>query len=215
MSQRKINFALNEYYHIYNRGNSKQVIFKDEADYGRFTKLLFLSNSEQNFKMDLIGKDIYNFNRSEPVVHIGAYCIMPNHFHLLLTQVREGGITKFMQKLSTAYSMYNNNRYERTGTLFEGKFKSEHANNDRYLKYLFSYIHLNPVKLIDSRWKEMGIKNRNIAIEFLEKYPHSSFQDYAGYDRKQKRILNMKAFPSYFRTKGIFRAEVFDWLAYP
>lgn len=214
MALRKTPFISNEYYHIYNRGNSKQPIFQDENDYIRFIKLLFLSNGKESFKIDFIENEIYDFDRGEQLVSIGAYCLMPNHFHLLLTQVCEGGISKFMQKLSTGYSMFYNNRYERTGSLFEGKFKSEHADNDRYLKYLFSYIHLNPVKLIDSDWKEKGIKNKNATINFLEKYPYSSFQDFTGYSRQQKDILNIKAFPSYFQTATIFKDDIFNWLSY-
>src|SRR3989344_3214113 len=148
MSLRKVPFAPGEYYHIYNRGNSKQTIFHDKADYDRFLKLLFLSNGEENFKVQFIGKNIYEFNRGKELVHVGAYCLMPNHFHLLLTQAQDGGISKFIQKLSTGYSMYYNKKYERSGTLFEGKFKSQHAGEDNYMKYLFSYIHLNPIKLI-------------------------------------------------------------------
>src|SRR3989344_9198885 len=141
MSLRKIYFAVGEYYHIYNRGNSKQNIFHDPDDYGRFLKLMFLSNGKENFNVRSIGNKIYNFNRGKQLVDIGAYCLMPNHFHILLTQTNNGDVSKFIHKLLTGYSMYYNKKYERVGALFEGKFKSEHANNDRYLKYLFSYIH--------------------------------------------------------------------------
>lgn len=212
MSSRKISFNSGEYYHVYNRGNSKQTIFHDMGDYHRFVKLIFLSNGKENFKFHLIRNDIYEFFRGEPIVDVGAYCLMPNHFHLLLTQPPAGSISKFMQKLTTSYSMYYNNKYERTGTLFEGKFKSEHINSDRYLKYLFSYIHLNPIKLIDKNWKEAGIKNKIQAIKFLKQYQFSSYHDYAGIERQQKVVLNSKVFPDYFYTAGQFKKEIFDWL---
>ena len=212
MSLRKTPLVTGEYYHIYNRGNSKQTIFHDKNDYYRFIKTLFLSNGEISFKVFLAGKEVFGFDRGNPLVSIGAYCLMPNHFHLLLTQIEEDGISKFMQKLSTGYSMYYNKKYERTGVLFEGKFKSEHADNDRYLKYLFSYIHLNPIKLIDANWKEKGIKNKSKAINFLEQYVFSSYQDYIGYNRQQNKIINMKAFPKYFQNPIIFKNEIFDWL---
>ena len=214
MALRKVPLVAGEYYHIYNRGNSKQTVFNNKEDYYRFIKLLFLSNGHGNFKVSNIRKEIFDFDRGEPIVNIGAYCLMPNHFHLLLTQTDEGSISKFMQKLSTGYSMYYNKKYERTGTLFEGKFKSEHVNNDRYLKYLFSYIHLNPIKLIDSHWKEAGITDKNQAIKFLEQYQFSSYQDYLGQDRKQKKILNIKVFPKYFPVANSFKKEVFDWLSF-
>src|SRR3989344_6382278 len=214
MSLRKIYFAVGEYYHIYNRGNSKQNIFHDPDDYGRFLKLMFLSNGKENFNVRSIGNKIYNFNRGKQLVDIGAYCLMPNHFHILLTQTNNGDVSKFIHKLLTGYSMYYNKKYERVGALFEGKFKSEHANNDRYLKYLFSYIHLNPVKLIDTDWKEAGIKDKRKIIKFLEQFIYSSFQDYLGVKRPQKVILNTKAFPNYFSSPNQFRNEIFDWVDY-
>src|SRR3989344_8657918 len=114
MSLRKTPLVTGEYYHIYNRGNSKQTIFHDKNDYYRFIKTLFLSNGEISFKVFLAGKEVFGFDRGNPLVSIGAYCLMPNHFHLLLTQIEEDGISKFMQKLSTGYSMYYNKKYERT-----------------------------------------------------------------------------------------------------
>jgi len=214
MSLRKIPLVSGEYYHIYNRGNSKQTIFHDKADYDRFIKILFLSNGEESFKVHLIEKEIYDFDRGAPLVNIGAYCLMPNHFHLLLTQTDNGSISKFMQKLTTSYSMYYNKRRERTGTLFEGKFKSEHIDNDRYLKYLFSYIHLNPLKIIYANWKEEGIKNKNQVPRFLKDYAFSSYQDYLGHTRKQNQIIDKKSFPDYFPNPASFQEEIFDWISF-
>ena len=139
---------------------------------------------------------------------------MPNHFHLLVTQIEGGSISKFMQKLTTGYSMYYNKKYERTGSLFEGKFKSEHANIDNYLKYLFSYIHLNIIKLIQKDWKEVGIKNKNEATDYLNEYKYSSYLDYLGIDRKENSILNREDFPDYFPTKELFKKDIFEWLSY-
>src|SRR3989344_52802 len=162
MPLRKVVFIDCEYYHIYNRGNSKQTIFRDKDDYARFLGLLFACNSSENFKIDNLGKkqSLYNSIRGSQIVNIGAFCLMPNHFHILITQTERGSISKFMQKLITAYVMYYNKKYKRSGGLFEGKFKAEHTDTDRYLKYLFSYIHLNPIKLIESKWKENGIKRK-------------------------------------------------------
>ncbi|HUC88630.1 MAG TPA: transposase [Candidatus Paceibacterota bacterium] len=217
MSIRKTSFVQGEYYHIYNRGNSKQKIFHDKFDYIRFINLLYISNTKENFNLFDLNRvsnfNIYETDRKNNLVSIGAYCLMPNHFHILITQTEEKGISKFMQKLTTAYSMYYNKKYERTGGLFEGKFKSEHANNDRYLKYLFSYIHLNPIKLIQKDWKEKGIKDKKKSIEYLNGYQYSSFIDYLGINRIQNKILNQKSFPNYFSTKGKFIKEIFEWLS--
>ena len=214
MSIRKFSFISGEYYHAYNRGNSKQIIFKDKSDYARFIGLLFVCNSSENFKIDNLNKkeSLLNSSRGQQLVHIGAYCLMPNHFHLLLTDTGEGNISKFMQKLITAYVMYFNKRYERSGSLFEGKFKAQHADTDKYLKYLFSYIHLNPVKLVESKWQEIGIKDKSKVLKFLEQYQYSSYLDYLGKDRTEKIILNTKAFPKYFSNKEDFQEEIFDWI---
>jgi len=216
MSIRKVNLVNGEYYHIYNRGNSKQKIFHDNEDYFRFMSLLYACNSINNFRADTIpkGESPYDFKRGKRIVSIGSYCLMPNHFHVLITQTAEGDISKFMQKITTAYVMYYNKKYERTGGLFEGKFKSEHSGNDRYLKYLFSYIHLNPIKLTDKDWKEVGIKNKKEALEYLQKYKYSSYLDYLGIKRIQNIILDIKDFPEYFPNKKSFQREIFEWLNY-
>ncbi len=216
MSTRKVDFVEGEYYHIYNRGNSKQKIFNDKEDYLRFISLLYISNSIENFNLYDLNRDtnfnVYEINRNNQLVNIGAFCLMSNHFHILITEKTEGGISKFMQKLSTAYSMYYNKKYERSGGLFEGKFKSQHAGTDEYLKYLFSYIHLNPIKLIQKDWKEKGIKNKKEAIDYLNKYFYSSYLDFIGEKRIQNKILNIEAFPKYFPNKASFVAEIFEWL---
>lgn len=156
----------------------------------------------------------YDFEREKQIVFIGCYCLMPNHFHILITQAEEGGISKFMQKITTAYAMYYNKKYNRTGSLFEGKFKSEYLNNDRYLKYLFSYIHLNPVKLIQKDWKKIGIKNKEDTLRYLQNYKQSSYLDYLEMKRIQNKILNIEAFPKYFQSKKSFKIEIFEWLSY-
>ena len=214
MSIRKVNFVGGEYYHIYNRGNSKQIIFLDEKDCKHFIYLLYLSNTIRKFTLRDIVKDFFNFDQEKQLVSVGAWVLMPNHFHLLVTEKEEGGISKYMQKLSTAYSMYFNKKYKRTGSLFEGKFKSQHVDTDRYLKYLFSYIHLNPIKLIQKDWKEVGIKNKKEALEYLQKYTYSSYLDHLGINRIQNKILNTEAFPKYFFSKELFVKEIFEWLSY-
>ncbi|MBP9748075.1 MAG: transposase [Candidatus Pacebacteria bacterium] len=214
MSQRKVSFVSGEYYHVYNRGNSKQKIFLDENDYLRFIGLLFVCNSSQNFKIDNFSKkeNLLNFPRDKEIVNIGSYCLMPNHFHILIADIDEGNISRFMQKLSTAYAMYFNKKYQRSGSLFEGKFKAEHASSDKYLKYLFSYINLNPVKLIEPKWKEQGIKSRAKVLDYLNEYSYSSYQDYMGKIRLENKILNKFMFPEYFRNKKDFEREIFDWI---
>jgi putative transposase len=222
MSIRKVSLVEGEYYHIYNRGNNKQIIFVDDEDRDRFIKLLYLCNSKKsfNFKEDIIQPKIsaWDFERGEQIVAIGAWVLMPNHFHLYLKALPKQGlggnnITVFMGKLCTAYAKYFNKKYNRTGSLFEGKFKSVHIKDDIQSKYLFSYIHLNPVKLIQSDWKEVGIKNKTEAINFLSTYKWSSYSDYLYSNRREAYILNRVLFPDYFVDPTIFKKEIFEWIS--
>ncbi|MEI7810641.1 MAG: transposase [bacterium] len=213
---RSIIFAPDEFYHCYDRGTEKRKIFLNKIDYERFLALLFVCNSTERIHLsDYKGRsfdELFVIDRKGSLVDIGVYCLMPNHFHLLLHEKVDNGISLFMQKLSTAYTMYFNKKYERTGSLFESRFKAEHADDDKYLKYLFSYIHLNPVKLIQKDWKEKGIKNKKEAVTFLQNYKYSSYVDYLNFNRPQSVILNKSAFPEYFNTKDKFEEEIFDWL---
>jgi len=213
---RKFNFSIGEFYHIYNRGNDKRSIFLDNNDKKRFIKLLILCNSLKPVKIaDLsLGVTLRNLKNDENLVDIGAYCLMPNHFHLLVKERMENGISIFMKKLSTGYSMYFNKKNERTGKLFEGVFKATHVDNDEYLKYLFAYIHLNPVKLIDPEWKEKGISDVEKTKEQLNSYKYSSYQDYIGRNREESVVLNKSAFPEYFADFKEFDDFINEWLTY-
>ncbi|MEK7569136.1 MAG: transposase [Patescibacteria group bacterium] len=212
---RKFDFSIGEFYHIYNRGTEKRRIFLDKSDYRRFEKLLYLCNSENGvvFRDIPIG-EAYEHDRGDTIVDVGAYCLMPNHFHLLLHEKIEGGISLFMQKVLTAYSTYFNKKYGRTGSLFEGVFKAVHVDTDEYLRYLFSYIHLNPVKIIDPKWKKNGIIDRAAAKKYLAEYYHSSYFDYMGRNREEGRILNKKAFPQYFLNFKDFDQFIDEWLSF-
>ena len=190
-------------------------IFLDDSYKKRFIKLLFVCNSKKPVVFKTIqGLPLDEIDRGETLVDIGSYCLMPNHFHLLIREKTENGISLFMEKLSTAYSMYFNKKNERTGGLFEGTFKAIYANDDDYLKYLFTYIHLNPIKIIDPNWKEEGIKDKNKAKEFLREYVFSSYMDYLGADRPESGIINKQVFPDYFSTQQDFNYTINDWLSF-
>ena len=217
---RKHNFEIDEYYHIYNRGTDKRIIFLEKHDYHRFILLLYFCNSREPVDLQLIFREgrtfaeLFNLPKGKSIVAIGAWCLMPNHFHLLLKETVENGITEFMRKVSTGYSVYFNNKYNRSGSLFQGKFKSEHLNNDRYLKYIFSYIHLNPIKLIpgESKWTENGIKKLNEAEKFLKQYEYSSFNSYAKERSNYSNMINKSEFPEYFPAIEDSVKEIREWL---
>src|SRR5665213_2524311 len=129
--ERKIVFALGEYYHIYNRGVEKRKVFFDDIDRNRFVRLLFLANSNKSFVYRLVqGRPLNEIDVGEKSVAIGAYTLMPNHFHILVKETKEGGISNFMEKLQTGYSMYFNKKNERVGPLFQGRFKAQHVVHD-------------------------------------------------------------------------------------
>ncbi len=212
MSTRNITFSPDEFYHLYSRGVEKRPIFIDIEDKKRFIRLLFVCNGNNPVVYKTIqGRPLDEIETGEKLVAIGAYCLMPNHFHLLAREINDGGIVKFMSKLLTAYSSYFNKKYERTGALFGSQFKSTHLDNDPYLKYIYSYIHLNPLKIFDSKWKEKNLDQVDIE-NFLSHYTFSSWNDYAGKDRKEGIILNKDVFPEYFTDSVGFRNNLLDWL---
>jgi REP element-mobilizing transposase RayT len=218
--ERKFIFSLENFYHLYNRGSDKRSIFLEEADYSRFIILLYLCNSQKVFHLsDYKGwnfSDFFNIPVTDSLVNIGAYCLMPNHFHLLISPACEGGVSKFMEKLGTAYTMYFNRKYKRTGSLFEGAFKAKEVDSDEYLIYLFSYIHLNPVKIkIGAEdWKRKIIPDPTVVRKYLELYRFSSYLDYLDKPRVAGKILNKEVFPDYFKTAGEFQEYLDKWIDY-
>lgn len=200
MANRKINLVEGEFYHIYNRGVNKDKIFHDKNDYERFINLIeFCNNDRSGDKY----RDI-DFTQVRPVydqiVAIGAYVLMPNHFHFLIKETVKDGASKFMKKISTAYAMYFNKKYERTGALFEGRFKSRHVDSDEYLKYLYAYIYMNPLKLKDKDWKTNVRFHKKAYLDFLKKYEYSSFFPKHGpagdFDGRSKQQCKIKVQPN-------------------
>jgi len=200
-------FAPEEYYHLYARGFEKVATYRDVKDYERFLEGVYLCNStksvnirvvknQRNLVKGLTFDEVFDVDRDETLVDIGAYCLMPNHFHLLVREIGDGGISKFMQKLMTSYTMYFNKKNGRTGAIFSSSFKAQHVVDDNHLKYLFAYIHLNPKKVVN--------------VSDLEKYKYSSYPDYIGENRAQASILNKDAFPDYFN--GAMKKEVEEWI---
>lgn len=187
------------------------------ADRDRFLALLYFANQDGPADLKLQGltlSEIIEERGDTQLVEISAYCLMPNHFHLLIRELEEGGISKFMQKLTTGYTMYFNKWHERNGALFQGTFKATHVADDRYLRYLISYIHLNPIKLIEPKWKEVGIIDRTRAEQYLESYAPSSYLDYRGRQRPEGMILTREALPEYFSSGSDFKTFVTEWLSY-
>ncbi len=188
-----------EYYHIYLRGNNKQIIFNDDKDRIRF--LFLILHLQSPFIFTNVGRNVSSYTESsafsirgrtlkkilnERFVELVNFSIMPNHFHLTVHNKKMNGITQYMQKVLTAYTKYYNTRYEKTGHLFEGPYQYRHIKNENRLAFVSAYIHRNPREL--KKW--MGKEH---------KYLWSSFQDYIGENRWGELLQNkiiMKKFDS-------------------
>lgn len=174
------------YYHVYNRGVEKRLIFLDEQDYRVFIGLL---------KKYLIGSTPpeyhrHKFNTYENNLELLAFCLMPNHFHLLFYQYDKSAIIEFMRRLSTGYVMYFNNRYNRVGSLFQGTYKASSINADSYLHHVSRYIHLNP--------------------KDYDKWPYSSLAYYKG-ERKAKWLRPEKVLDLFNNDRSEYLAFVSDY----
>jgi len=163
-------FRAGEYYHIFNRGNAKQNIFLDDRDY-----LFFLKRSRENIVPEKVpfsqrrAPSPGGYVRKDTPPNSFAlvcYCLMPNHFHLLIRQDTDLSISNLMLKVVTSYSKYFNRRYDRVGSLFQGPFKAVNISTDSYLLWLSAYIHQNP--------KVAGL------VKNLEAYQWSSYPDFVG-----------------------------------
>ena len=194
-------------YHVYNRGIDKRDIFLDEQDYAVFLNLLkyYLSPIDPTNTHPLMNFQNFTIMRPRPLANIEkeitllVYCLMPNHFHLILKQINKDGVTKLLRRVATTYSMYFNKRYKRVGYLFQGKYKASAVESDYYLLHLSRYVHLNPLDM-------PGLTRTD-----LVKYPYSSYQYFLGnkyaswikpemilafFDRKNLQTF-LKKFPSY------------------
>ena len=194
--KRKFPFVVGKIYHVYNQGVAKCLICREDADFWRFLQGLCLFNDAKsvtnilwqiqrnrgrltlNTLKDYI---VIEGEKREKLVRILAYCVLGNHYHLLIEEIKEGGITQFMHKLGLGYASYFNNKYERVGSLYRDKFKSIPVDDELYLQYLLVYINvLNPLGVKNPNWKEEGIKDIESTLEDLKYYLWSTHHEYAG-----------------------------------
>jgi len=183
-----------ELYHVLNRGVDKRKIFLDNRDRARFVHNLYefndseaAGNAYRHFTktpikmMDLRGPSLAVRARKK-LVDIHGWCIMDNHYHLLLSERVPKGFTRFLMKLNVGYAKYFNERYSRSGTLFQGRTKRVPVVNDRHLLYILHYIHLNPLDFSNSakNWRVQKIAGVKRALSHLDAYRWSSYADYCG-----------------------------------
>ncbi len=154
---RKTEFKNEEYYHIYNRGVDKREVFLDTEDYVRFLNSMREFNDESTYEQRMYERNVaskelssqieelssFDVVRLDNLVEIICYCVNPNHYHLILKQLRSDGVKTFMHKIGTGYTNYFNKKYKRSGSLFQGPFKSIHIDSNEYLLYLSAYVNKN------------------------------------------------------------------------
>lgn len=145
-------YDVDTYYHVYNRGVEKRKVFLDDEDYAVFLNLIKRSLNERP-EMDDKGRE-YDWLAKD--VELTAFCLMPNHFHLLLYQIEMLGITRLLRSVCSAYTTYFNKKYDRVGPLFQGVFKAVSVNNDAYILHIARYIHRNPSKYMQWEWSSLS-----------------------------------------------------------
>ena len=193
------NFINGAIYHNILRAIDNNLIFKSENDYYRGIFSIYEFNNAKPVEVWRRRRDRIVEKKKEKLWEVGspttlvqdkrdrlvdvlAFCFMPNHIHLLLKQIKDGGISKFMQKVGCGYGRYFNDKYKRKGYVFQNRFKSVHIKNDNQFMIVVPYIFTNPTVLIEPGWKEKGIRNYTTkeVIKFLEEYKWSSYQDCIG-----------------------------------
>lgn len=201
---RRERFGEDEFVHVFNRGVEKRLIFLDDNDRWRFLALLILLQGDvvlpqigrmiENVKHRMFDKSLFSQIADQKYVELVSFCLMPNHFHLILREIGEVGISRYMQRLLNAYTKYFNTRYKRSGHLFSGPFRAVLVDNDEYLDYLSAYIHLNPKEL-------KGWRNREV------EYFWSSFQDFVKENRWRQFLC-----PSVIMDKFKDGREYYDFI---
>lgn len=175
-----------EIYHIINHGIENRIVFQNKRDYVRFLLTIIECNSadsiERNRYRRINNKKDKNTILNNPLVEIFAIVLMPNHFHIGVKQLKDGGIAKFIQRICGSYAKYFNIKNNRKGPLFIGHYKSIHVKTDSQIRHLITYIHANPLDLIMPSWRIGKIKNTENADKFLKKYQWSSYPLYSGDD---------------------------------
>ncbi len=215
--------AAMELFHLLNRGVDKRTIFTDQQDYARFVHDLFefndtapatpLNPSRFDLRSPTFGRELRAAVSPRPrerLVDIHGWCLMRNHYHLLLSERVEGGITKFIRKLNIGYAKYFNERYRRSGTLFQGRTKKIYIEEHGHFLYILHYLHLNPLdyKTETKQWREGKITGEKNALSYLDKYRWSSYLDYSG-KKNFPSILTTSLFGDLFRN---YKKELSDYV---
>lgn len=156
---------------IYEFNDSKPAVIRERRRVREQVKKLLRNN--KNNLMPIV-------DTRDKLVEVLAFNFMPNHIHLLLRQIKDDGIKKFIVKVGSGYGRYFNLKYSRKGYVFQDRFLAVRIKTDEQLKIVFAYIHTNSVSLIEPKWKERGIRDIKKVMQFVQEYKWSSFSDYLG-----------------------------------
>lgn len=181
-----------DYYHLINRGVDKRKVFMEDGDYIRFIHDMYAFNDSQSTPNYLV-KARRGERKRDLLVRIHVFCLMPNHYHILVSPLREDGISLFMRKLNMGYAKYFNEKYRRTGVLWQGTFRKIPIARDAHFRYVPYYIHLNALDLTHPEWRSGTLNDSASALGALRTYRWSSYLDYNG----------VKNFPSLIHTQEI------------
>jgi len=170
---------MSQIYHLWNRGVDGRKIVLDDRDRVRFLRALEMFNSKGKIRLSELDADFHEVLPREKLVSIFAYTLLDNHFHFCAKEKVEGGMTKFLRKLGTGYTLYFNLRHKRRGRLFERKIQSKLIGNDQYFQHLIAYIHLNVLDAVCKDWR-LGTQKSSEKIELMSGYRWSSAKSYLG-----------------------------------
>lgn len=200
MPYRIIPFVNDHFYHIYNRGVEKRTIFENRRDHDRFLKTLQyyqLAGPKPRFSKFFVNKS-FKPELAEKIVEIIAYCLMPNHFHLLIKQLKDRGISEFLSKLSNSYTKYYNTKHTRVGPLLQGEFKAVLIESEEQLTHVSRYVHLNPYV--------------SFLVKDLNFYEWSSYGDYIG--KTNNGLCNKEVVLSLFKSPQDYEKFILDHADY-
>lgn len=201
MVLRKTILAIGQIYHVFNRGVDKRAIFLNNYEYHRFFDLIRYYQQERPLRFSYFTKKerelLLNKKEGNSLVEIFCYCLMPNHFHLLLKQKAEGGITQFMRRVSDSYGRYFNLLHQRIGPLFQGNFKAVMIEDNDQLLHISRYIHLNPL-------------TSNL-VKNLDGYPWSSYSEFLS---KTPSFCSKNVILQQFRSPKQYQKFVLDHADY-
>jgi putative transposase len=208
---------INDIKHVCNRGIDKNDIFADDHDRQRFVDSLYKFNNEGGAIRSRIYPLLNNPPPQEKIVEILMWTLIPNHFHLLLQEKVEGGISEFINRLGNGYTKYFNIRHKRSGFLFQNRTKMILLENNRQFLYIPYYIDLNILDVISPNWKRDKVRNAETALRAMGKYKWSSFYDYFNNNNRDLScVINQELFYNLFNiNKKKYEKELLDFIKNP